>query len=143
MNPPVADPAPIDSLIGRTLVERYRVLRVVGRGGMGVVYEAEHTGLRKRVAIKLMLEKYAHDAEAVARFQREALAASRIGGELGIDFLIRLSWLTDARLSPYVGLGYSCVGTSVGYQAALGVRYDLSRGPLGFTLRTDVGVRTY
>ncbi|HEY4244371.1 MAG TPA: serine/threonine-protein kinase [Kofleriaceae bacterium] len=68
-----------DSLIGATLVDRYRVIRVVGRGGMGVVYEAEHTGLGKRIAIKLMLEKYAQDPEAVARFQREALAASRIG----------------------------------------------------------------
>ena len=44
---------------------------------MGVVYEAEHIELGKRVAIKLMLEKYAEDGEAIARFKREALAASR------------------------------------------------------------------
>ena len=76
-----------DSLIGALLVDRYRVIRVVGRGGMGVVYEAEHAALGKRVAIKLMLEKYAQDAEAVARFQREALAASRIGNPHIIDVM--------------------------------------------------------
>jgi hypothetical protein len=68
-----------DSLIGETLGGKYRVLHQIGRGGMGVVYEAEHVGLGKRVAIKLMLEKYTDDTEAVARFHREALAAGRIG----------------------------------------------------------------
>ena len=61
------------------------MLRQIGRGGMGIVYEAEHVVLRKRVAIKLMLEKYANDPEAVARFQREAFAASRIGNPHIID----------------------------------------------------------
>jgi serine/threonine-protein kinase len=73
-----------DGLIGYTL-DRYRILRVIGKGGMGVVYEAEHTQLGKRVAVKLMLEKYANDHEAIARFQREALAASRIGNPHIID----------------------------------------------------------
>jgi hypothetical protein len=68
-----------DSLIGETLGGKYRVLQQIGRGGMGVVYEAEHLGLGKRVAIKLMLEKYTGDTEAVARFHREAFAAGRIG----------------------------------------------------------------
>ena len=73
------------SLIGYLLEDRYRIIREIGRGGMGVVYEAEHTELGKRVAIKLMLEKYNDDKEAVARFQREALAASRIGNPHIID----------------------------------------------------------
>ena len=68
-----------DSLIGGTLGGKYRVLQQIGRGGMGIVYEAEHVGLGKRVAVKLMQEKYTHDSEAVARFHREALAAGRIG----------------------------------------------------------------
>jgi len=68
-----------DSLIGATLGGKYRVLQQIGRGGMGIVYEAEHLGLGKRVAVKLMQEKYTHDSEAVARFHREALAAGRIG----------------------------------------------------------------
>ena len=77
-------PQPADSLIGNTL-DRYKILSLIGKGGMGVVYEAEHTQLGKRVAIKLILEKYANDVEAIARFQREALAASRIGNPHIID----------------------------------------------------------
>ncbi|CAN5923647.1 hypothetical protein BH11MYX3_BH11MYX3_41560 [soil metagenome] len=76
-----------DSLIGLALDNKYRIVRVIGRGGMGVVYEAEHTTLGKRVAIKLMLEKYTGDSEAVARFSREALAASRIGNPHIIDVM--------------------------------------------------------
>ncbi|HVK88041.1 MAG TPA: serine/threonine-protein kinase [Kofleriaceae bacterium] len=68
-----------DSLIGVTLDNKYRITRVLGRGGMGVVYEAEHAALGNRVAIKLVLEKYSDDAEAMARFTREAHAATRIG----------------------------------------------------------------
>ncbi len=75
----VQAPAAGDSLIGGTLGGKYRVLQQIGRGGMGVVYEAEHLGLGKRVAVKLMLEKYTDNTEAVARFHREALAAGRIG----------------------------------------------------------------
>ena len=76
-----------DSLIGFVLADKYRVVRQIGRGGMGVVYEAEHVDLGKRVAIKLMLEKYAQDNEATARFHREARAASRIGNPHIIDVL--------------------------------------------------------
>ncbi len=77
--------APDASLLGSVFADKYRIVREIGRGGMGVVFEAEHVQLAKRVAIKLMLEKYAHDAEAIARFQREALAASRIGNPHIID----------------------------------------------------------
>ena len=77
--------APDDSLIGFVLADKYRIVRQIGRGGMGIVYEAEHIQLGKRVAIKLILEKYAEDTEAIARFQREALAASRIGNPHIID----------------------------------------------------------
>jgi eukaryotic-like serine/threonine-protein kinase len=73
------------SLIGIALEERYQILREIGRGGMGVVYEAEHVDLGKRVAIKVMLDKYANDDEAIARFKREAFAASRIGNPHIID----------------------------------------------------------
>ncbi len=73
------------SLIGVPLDGRYAIVREIGRGGMGVVYEAEHVDLGKRVAIKVMLDKYANDAEAIARFKREALAASRIGNPHIID----------------------------------------------------------
>ena len=83
----VAVQAAADSIVGLVLEDKYRVLREVGRGGMGVVYEAEHTLLGKRVAIKLMLEKYSEDTEAITRFKREAFAASRIGNPHIIDVM--------------------------------------------------------
>jgi serine/threonine-protein kinase len=73
------------NLLGAVLEGRYRITREIGRGGMGVVYEAEHTELGKRVAVKLMLEKYSDDTEAVSRFRREAFAASTIGNSHIID----------------------------------------------------------
>jgi len=62
-------------MIGTTIDDRYIVRRLIGRGGMGAVYEADHVGLGKRVAIKVMLKL---DADMVARFRREARAAARI-----------------------------------------------------------------
>ena len=76
-----------DSLVGLVFADKYRLTRQIGKGGMGVVYEAEHRDLGKRVAIKLMLEKYAQDGEATARFHREARAASRIGNPHIIDVI--------------------------------------------------------
>ncbi|HEY4058579.1 MAG TPA: hypothetical protein VGM39_18325, partial [Kofleriaceae bacterium] len=64
------EPSPDSSLIGQTFENKFRIIRLIGRGGMGEVFEAEHTTLQSRVAIKLMLEKYNGDNEAVARFQR-------------------------------------------------------------------------
>ena len=78
-------PAASDSLVGFTLIDKYKVVRPIGRGGMGEVYEATHVELGKRVAVKVMLGKYAEDSEAIARFKREALAASRIGNPHIID----------------------------------------------------------
>ena len=74
------DPA-IDPLIGVVISGRYQLVRRVGKGGMGVVYEADHLGLGKRVAVKLLLDKYTDDDEVVARFQREARTASAIGDD--------------------------------------------------------------
>ena len=72
-------------MLGSVLADRYRILRQLGQGGMGVVYEAEHVQLGKKVAIKLLLAKFADDPEAIARFQREALTVSQIGNPHIID----------------------------------------------------------
>jgi eukaryotic-like serine/threonine-protein kinase len=72
-------------IVGTTLSGRYLVTKKVGQGGMGAVYEATHTLINKRVAVKVLLEKYAQREAIVARLKQEAQLASSIGNEHIID----------------------------------------------------------
>lgn len=56
----------------------YRILGEIGRGGMGVVYEAEQESLGRRVALKVLSKRFSHDDSGLVRFQREARAAARM-----------------------------------------------------------------
>jgi serine/threonine-protein kinase len=66
-------------LIGKVLDRKYQLVRLIGEGGMGSVYEAEHTRISRKVAVKMMHPETASEPESVQRFLREAEAASAIG----------------------------------------------------------------
>src|SRR3954454_2616281 len=66
---------------GRVLAGKYRIERVLGRGGMGVVVAAHHIHLDEKVAIKFLLPEAVSNPEVIGRFVREARAAVRIKSE--------------------------------------------------------------
>ena len=67
-----------DPMIGRRIAGKYEVLSVIGRGAMGIVYEARQMALDKIVALKVLSHHLRDDQEFVARFHTEARAASRL-----------------------------------------------------------------
>jgi serine/threonine-protein kinase len=74
-------PDPVDAssrLVGSVVSGRYRVDKLLGEGGMGAVYLAEHTHMRKRLALKVLHPEMSALPEVVARFEREAVAAAHI-----------------------------------------------------------------
>jgi len=67
-----------DPIIGTLIADRYRVGRRLGQGGMGVVYVAVHEALHKQVALKILQKLARLDPDAVARFEREAIATANL-----------------------------------------------------------------
>jgi len=81
------DAAGTDPLIGTQFGDAYQIIRIIGEGGMGKVYEARHVRLSKRYAIKILHPQFNTDEQTIARFRREAEAASSIGQENILDVI--------------------------------------------------------
>jgi serine/threonine protein kinase len=99
------DPNPVGKLVGG----KYRIVRLLAEGGMGVVYEAQHAVVRRRFAIKFLRPDLAERRDILSRFQREAEAAGALENEnvaAAIDFGI------SEQGAPYIVMEY-LVGESL------------------------------
>ncbi|MFH2009153.1 MAG: serine/threonine protein kinase, partial [bacterium] len=67
-----------DPYLGLTLAEKYQIKELIGEGGMGKVYRAEHLALERPVAVKILHQHLIGDETSVARFVAEAREASRL-----------------------------------------------------------------
>ncbi|MDC0717123.1 serine/threonine protein kinase [Nannocystis bainbridge] len=110
-SPLPAPDAPPNAWIGHTLDGRYQLRDLLGEGGMGAVFTAEHLNLRKLVAVKMIHAEYTGNEEIAERFRREAMATAQIehpnvasaidfgplpgGGAYLVTQLVRGSTLTD------------------------------------------------
>ncbi|HEY1585633.1 MAG TPA: protein kinase [Polyangia bacterium] len=74
-----------EGIVGSYIDSKYLIRRLIGEGGMGLVYEAEHVEIGRRVAVKVLHAMYTRQAEVVSRFRSEARAATRIGHPHIID----------------------------------------------------------
>jgi serine/threonine-protein kinase len=93
---------PPESLVGETVDDRWQLVESLGQGGMGVVYRAERVKLGRAVAIKFLDARAAASEQAVARFDREARAISRLRHRHVVDILDFGVW----RRRPYIVMEY-------------------------------------
>jgi serine/threonine protein kinase len=122
-------------------LEKYKILEPLGRGGMGLVFKAEHTMLGRVAAIKVLPRKAAADRESVTRFRREACATAQLEhenivrvydvGQQGEAHFIAMEFVPGQSLSKAVkGRGRLAVreAVSIIYQVALGLEHAYRRG---------------
>jgi serine/threonine-protein kinase len=117
-----------EQVVGRTLAGRYRVLSLLGAGGMGRVYLAEDAELGRRVALKFLPAHLTHDAEQARRFRQEARAASA----LNHPNIITVYGVEQSD-------GLSVIASE--YIEGETLRERLSRGPLAPTEALDVAAQ--
>lgn len=89
----------MSDLTGTVLDNKYELVRLLGEGGMGTVYEAKHLLIGRRLAVKFLHAQYVTSKEVVTRFQREAQAAAAIGHENIIEVT---DMGTTAEGAPYI-----------------------------------------
>ncbi len=143
---------------GTIVAGKYRVERIIGRGGMGIVVEATHLHLETRVALKFLAAEMAADATAIARFRREAQASARLtnehicrvsdfGVEGKIPYIVMellkgtdLSRLSRKRLldvaTAALYMKQACAGLAEAHKAGI-IHRDLKPGNLFLTRRAD------
>jgi serine/threonine protein kinase/Tol biopolymer transport system component len=125
-----------ENLIGRK-VSHYRVLELIGAGGMGVVYRAEDIKLDRRVALKFLPEELAKDPVALGRFEREARSASSLdhtsicvihefGEHEGQPFIV-MQLLEGQTLRERIAAGTG-QGTAISIDELIGVAIQISEG---------------
>ena len=73
--------------VGQLVDNKYRIIRLIGEGGMGAVFEGENVRINRRVAIKILHAAFTGNAEVMQRFEREAQAAGRIGNDHILEVL--------------------------------------------------------
>jgi serine/threonine protein kinase len=95
-------------LLGNTLNEKYEIERVIGQGGMGVVYQARHLLIERKLAVKVLSQEIATKPEIVKRFYNEARTAANIGH----DHIIEITDMGVFGKSPYIVMEY-LEGTSL------------------------------
>lgn len=106
-SPTAPTPAPSDPLIGR-MVGSYRVTKLLGRGGMGAVYAAEHPSIGSRVAVKFLYAQFAQDSGVATRFFNEAKAANIVRHDnivQTVDYLY-IDDTTPCLVMEYLDQGY-------------------------------------
>jgi serine/threonine-protein kinase len=151
--------------VGQVIENKYRIIRLLGEGGMGAVYEGENIRINRRVAIKILHPAFTSNTDVVQRFEREAQAAGRIGNDhilevidLGVlpdgdhfmvmefldgesmsDRMRRIGRMTPQELAPLAR--QLLVGLAAAHAAGI-VHRDLKPDNV-FVLREKAGVRDY
>jgi eukaryotic-like serine/threonine-protein kinase len=114
--------APRDPLLGQVVEGRYRIMHAIGKGAMGVVYEAQHALIGRKVALKTMA-MHAVSAAGVQRFRREAQAAAAVGSSHVVDVL-DMGRLENGSL--YIVMEH-LDGVDLGFAVALEQRFSVGR----------------